>query len=197
MRRRPTARGEASVEQREDGGVRTLLSRELRDRAAVVLLEARVGAVPHQLLSLDDHRRGRREMSNGGRGVQGRAAWRGSVGWAGSAGARGQCGARRCGCPSDNPWLSSTLRSDPIALSCVSSSGQWREWGGAGARARMGLGRRWDVAIISRARCWGELTGGGYLALFCGRGGSPSRALRAARPGVHGRHAGMAGAGSG
>lgn len=130
--------------------------------------------------------------SGGGRvrGGQGRAVWRGRVGWAGSAGARGQCGARRCGCPSDNPWLSSTLRSDPIALSCVSSSGQWREWGGAGARARMGLGRRWDVAIISRARCWGELTGGGYLALFCGRGGSHSRALRAARPGVHGRHAG-------
>ena len=57
MRRRPTARGEASVEQREDGRVRTLLSRELRDRAAVVLLEARVGAVPHQLLGLDDQRR--------------------------------------------------------------------------------------------------------------------------------------------
>jgi len=57
VRCQPTARDGATVEQREDGGVRPLLSRELCDRAAVVVFEARVGAMPHQLLGLDDQGR--------------------------------------------------------------------------------------------------------------------------------------------
>ena len=88
------------------------------------------------------------------RGVLGRAgacrgaAWQagGQAGRAllGPVGSTGRDGVGVRG-PSDNPWLSSTLRSDPIALSCVSSSGCGRcgrGWGlGVGGISPSSLGR--------------------------------------------------------
>jgi hypothetical protein len=77
-------------------------------------------------------------------GQAGRKGGEGGRALLGPVGSTGRDGVGVRG-PSDNPWLSSTLRSDPIALSCVSSSGCGRcgrEWGlGVGGISPSSLGR--------------------------------------------------------